>query len=36
VWSDEPTHEPLVDRETFDAAAQVARTTSTNRRAWAP
>lgn len=26
VWSDQPTHEPLTDRETFQAAAQVART----------
>jgi DNA invertase Pin-like site-specific DNA recombinase len=26
VWSDQPTHEPLVDRETFEAAAQVAKT----------
>jgi site-specific DNA recombinase len=34
VWSDEPTHEPLVDRETFEAAARVAHTTSTARRAW--
>ncbi len=25
VWSDEPTHEPLVDRETFQAAALVSR-----------
>jgi site-specific DNA recombinase len=25
VWSDQPTHEPLVSRETFEAAAQVAQ-----------
>jgi hypothetical protein len=25
IWSDQPTHEPLVTRETFEAAAQVAR-----------
>jgi DNA invertase Pin-like site-specific DNA recombinase len=25
VWSEEPTHEPLVSRETFEAAAQVAK-----------
>jgi hypothetical protein len=25
VWSDQPTHEPLVDRGTFEAAAQVAK-----------
>jgi DNA invertase Pin-like site-specific DNA recombinase len=26
VWSEQPTHEPLVDRKTFEAAAQVAKT----------
>jgi DNA invertase Pin-like site-specific DNA recombinase len=31
VWSDEPTHEPLVDRATFQAAAGVARTTRGSR-----
>jgi hypothetical protein len=24
VWSEQPTHQPLVDRDTFAAAAQVA------------
>lgn len=31
VWSDEPTHEPLIDRATFEAAAGVSRTTRGSR-----
>ena len=31
VWSDNPTHEPLVDRATFEAAAAVSRTTRGSR-----
>jgi hypothetical protein len=31
VWSDQPTHEPLVDRATFEAAAGVARSTRGSR-----
>jgi hypothetical protein len=31
VWSDQPTHEPLVDRATFEAAAGVSRTTRGSR-----
>jgi site-specific DNA recombinase len=31
VWSEQPTHEPLVDRATFEAAAGVARTTRGSR-----
>jgi DNA invertase Pin-like site-specific DNA recombinase len=36
VWSDEPTHEPLVDRDTFEAAAQVAPALTNSRRAPGP
>ncbi|GAA1814995.1 recombinase family protein [Planosporangium flavigriseum] len=36
VWSEQPTHEPLVTRETFEAAAQVARLREGSRNAAGP
>ncbi|WP_165970464.1 recombinase family protein [Actinomadura sp. 6K520] len=36
VWSDQPTHEPLVTRETFDAAQAIAQARQRSRRAPGP
>jgi DNA invertase Pin-like site-specific DNA recombinase len=36
VWSDQPTHEPLVDRHTFETAAQVSRTRRGSRAGSGP
>jgi site-specific DNA recombinase len=33
IWSDRPTHEPLITRETFDAAQTIARSRQRSRRA---